>query len=106
MWSKFFPHFDHITDWTKHHTSIESKGLENNTVHKYIHLYIQNDICPNRSCNYFTGEEFQDNLNKNNYDLSLIRINIRSMEDLHFNEPISMFNCMEFGFDIIGLMKP
>ncbi len=70
--------------------------MEHNNFHKYIHDTIQKDICPNRSCNYFTEEEFKDNHNKNNYDLSL---------DLHFNEHISMINCKEFDNSIIELTK-
>ncbi len=44
--------------------------LENNDFDKYICDTIQTDICSNRSCCYFTEEEFKDNLRKNNYDIT------------------------------------
>ncbi len=69
-----------------------------------VHKTIQKDICPDKSCLYYTEEEFKSKLSRNNYNFSLIHMNIRSF-DRYFKELYCMLNCLDLEFDIIGLTK-
>ena len=76
--------------------------IENNNFQKFIKKVTHKGECS--SCSYHDEDSLCTVLNKNDHNISLLHLNIRSL-DKHFAELTALLNCFNHNFDVIALTE-
>ena len=80
------------------------KILNENNFGKYIHDALESGMDKDFKCNYFTEESLGELLKKISPSLSVINLNIRSL-DKHFSDLLTLLYNLDFPIDIVTLTE-
>jgi exonuclease III len=78
--------------------------LKNNKFQNYIDEVTHEGHNKKSSCNYYDEDGLLCEINKNQYDLAILHINIRSL-DKHWGELIALINSLDNKFDVVALTE-
>ena len=80
------------------------KILKKNNFKKYVFDTFENGMDDNFQCNYHTEDSLCEVLKKNKESLTVINVNIRSL-DRHFSDLLSLLYCLDHPIDVITVTE-
>jgi len=78
--------------------------MPNNIFSKYIKSSIVNNLIECLNCKYYTEHNLNELIKLRNYEITLLNMNIRSL-DKHFAEFMTMMQNLDLSIDIITLSE-